>query len=169
MRPAAKRRAVLAAAACLTLGAAAGCSAHAKSGATGPGSPAGIGRTTPPQAQQAYAVAQKEFGLLAGGGWAAAWSLWTPSAQQAVPQAEFVHVNTTCRPVLGVPYVIDDSEVADPDTIRISWHRQSAQGTNTMHYQGGRWRFTPDAHTLADYRIGADRLIQQRRAAGSCH
>lgn len=143
-------------------------------GGTGPGATAGPGRggpggTHPPQPQQAYALAQKEFGLLAGGGWAQAWSLWTTGAQRAVPQAEFVRVNTACRPVLGVPYLIDDSAVAGPAAVRIGWHRAGARGSNTLVHQGGRWRFTPDARTLADYRLGADRLIRQRRAAGSCH
>lgn len=170
MRRASWRRTVLATA-CLTLvtATAGACSSTHNGGGTHAGSPAAGNATPPPQPQQAYSVAQKEFGLLSGGGWAAAWNLWTSSAQQAVSQAEFVHVNSACRPALGVPYVIDDSTVADPATVRIAWHRASARGVNSMVYQGGRWRFAPDARTLADYRLGADRLIGQRRAAGSCH
>lgn len=129
----------------------------------------GSGGPTPPQSQQAYAVARQEFGLLSGGGWAQAWDLWTASAQRTVPQAEFVRVNTACRPAIGVPYVIDSGTVTDPTTVRITWHRADVTGSNSLLYQSGHWRFAPDAGTVADYRLGADRLIEQRRAAGSCH
>jgi hypothetical protein len=143
--------------------AAAGCSGSSH----GPG--AGSRQSPPPQPQQAYAIARKEFGLLAGGGWAQAWSLWTASAQHAVPQAEFVRVNTACRPLVGVPYTIDNSTVDNATTVRIAWHRGAATGSSTMLYQAGQWRFGPDAGTLADYRLGADALVRHRRAAGSCH
>jgi len=136
---------------------------------SGGGVHAGAGGPTPPQPQQAYAVARQEFGLLAGGGWAGAWDLWTADARQAVPQAEFVQVNTACRPAVGVPYVIDGSSVASPTSVRITWHRADATGSDTLLYQSGRWRFAPDARTMADYRLGAEQLIRRRRAAGSCH
>jgi hypothetical protein len=135
---------------------------------SGDGTGSGPGATAPPQPQQAEAVARQEFGLLAGGGWAQAWDLWTAGAQQAVPQAEFVRVNTACRPVVGVPYVIEGSTPTDPATVRIVWHRAGTTGSNTLLYQSGRWRFAPDARTLSDYRLGADRLITRRRSAGSC-
>ncbi|NUS15938.1 MAG: hypothetical protein HOY69_31820 [Streptomyces sp.] len=127
------------------------------------------GASAPPQPLQAFAVARQEFGLLAGGGWAAAWNLWTADAQRSVPQAEFVQVNTACRPELGVPYTIDEQTVTDPATVRVTWHRGDTAGANTLHYTAGRWRFAPDARTVAGYRLGADRLIRQRRAANSCH
>ena len=138
-------------------------------GGSAAGIRAGTGGPTPPQPQQASAVARQEFGLLAGGGWAQAWELWTADAQQAVPRAEFVHVNTACRPALGVPYVIDSSTPTDPATVRIAWHRAGATGSNSLLYQSGRWRFAPDARTVSDYGLGADRLIRSRRSAGSCH
>ncbi|MBY8882823.1 hypothetical protein [Actinacidiphila acidipaludis] len=135
----------------------------------GSGDGGATGGPTAPQAGQALAVARQEFGLLSGGGWAQAWDLWTPTAQRAVPQAEFVRVNTECRPPVGVPYVIDASSVPDPTTVRVDWHRADTTGSATLSYRAGRWRFAPDARTLADYRPGADRLIQNRTAAGSCH
>ncbi|MGF1426102.1 hypothetical protein [Kitasatospora sp. LaBMicrA B282] len=160
---------LLTAAALVTL--TAGCSAG----------PAHSGTATTPQPRQATAVATEEFGLLAGGGWAQAWSLWDPGARQTITQADFVRLNTECRPALGTPYVIDRSATLDATTVQVDWHRAAtatgagtgtstgASGSNTVRYQGGRWTFVPDPATLAGYRLGVDRLVQQRRAAGACH
>lgn len=139
-----------------------GCSAPPRTGAPAASPP-------PPQSLQADAVASEEFGLLAGGGWAQAWNLWSADAQHAIDQADFVRLNTACRPALGVPYVIDKSTTVDPATVRIDWHRAAATGSSTLVHQAGRWQFVPDAASLADYRLGVDRLVEQRKAAGSCH
>ncbi|GAA1261679.1 hypothetical protein GCM10009665_59220 [Kitasatospora nipponensis] len=140
-----------------------GCASSPRTGAPTP--------PTPPQPQslQADSVASQEFGLLAGGGWAPAWALWSDSAQQAISQADFVRLNTECRPPAGIAYVIDRSTTLDPATVRVDWHRAGATGSNTLLYQAGRWRFVPDEGALAEYRLGVEPLVQQRRAAGSCH
>ena len=111
--------------------------AAVRSGQAHPGgrAPAGAGGPTPPQPQQAYALARQEFGLLSGGGWAQAWGLWTASAQQAVPQAEFVHVNTACRPAMGQLYAIDGSSVTDSTTVRVTWHRAGTTGMNESYLE----------------------------------
>jgi len=114
-------------------------------------------------------VASREFGLLAGGGWAQAWSLWSDSAQGALSQADFVRLNTECRPALGQPYVLDATTPVDATTVRVDWHQGSAKGSDTVVYQDGAWRFVPDAASLAGYRLGVDRLVAQRKAAGACH
>ncbi|MFC1411788.1 hypothetical protein ACEZCY_21265 [Streptacidiphilus sp. N1-12] len=134
-------------------------------------SPRHSGPTAPPlpQTMQADSVASEEFGLLAGGGWAQAWDLWTAGARQVITQADFVRLNTECRPLLGVPYVIDTSTKVDPTTVRVDWHRAAATGSNTLVYQDGTWQFVPDPGSLTDYRLGVDKLVGQRRAAGSCH
>ncbi|MHA6765493.1 hypothetical protein [Streptacidiphilus sp. PAMC 29251] len=122
-----------------------------------------------PQSLQADSVASEEFGLLAGAGWAQAWDLWSDSAHQVIARADFVRLNTECRPVVGVPYVIDKSTTLDQATVRVDWHRADSHGSNTLVYRAGRWQFVPDAGSLADYRLGVDRLVQRQRAAGSCH
>jgi hypothetical protein len=126
-----------------------------------------------PQSAQADAVAADEFGRLAGGGWAQAWELWSGSAQLVLDQAGFVRLNTECRPVLGIPYVIDRSTTVDRNTVRVDWHRATdggvASGSNTLVHQAGKWRFNPDPGSLAEYRLGVDALVRQRRAAGTCH
>ncbi|PYC87349.1 hypothetical protein C7C46_05105 [Streptomyces tateyamensis] len=122
-----------------------------------------------PQTAQAQAVASQEFGLLAGGGWAPAWSLWPASAQQAISAADFVRLNTECKPQLGTAYVLDSSTKLDDTTVRVGWHRGAQSGSNTVAYQDGKWRFVPDASALADYRLGVDQLVERRRAAGDCH
>lgn len=122
----------------------------------------------PPLTQQAYAVARQEFGRLSGGDWAGAWALWTPDAQRAVPQADFVRVNTACKAGVGQPYVIDSGTAKGPAALAVAWHHASTSGTSTVRYAAGRWRFAPDAATLASYRHGPDVLIHQREAAGAC-
>jgi hypothetical protein len=56
----------------------------------------------------------------------------------------------------------------DPTTVRVDWHRATANGSNTLVYRAGRWRFVPDPGALADYRLGVDRLVLRRRAEGAC-
>ncbi|GAA1990816.1 hypothetical protein [Kitasatospora viridis] len=145
--------------------AAAGCSAAAVSPGP-PGSPA-----PPPQPQifQAESVARQEFGLLAGGGWAQAWALWDDSGQQAISQADFVKLNTECRPALGVPYVIGKSTELGRGTVRVDWQHGAENGSNTLEFTRGSWHFAPDAASLADYRKGVDQVVAQRRAAAACH
>lgn len=140
--------------------------------ATGCGGPprhSGPAEQPQPQSLQADSVASEEFGLLAGGGWAQAWNLWTDNAHQVIAQADFVRLNTECRPMVGVPYVIDRSTTVDPTTVRVDWHRAGVTGSNTLIHQAGRWQFVPDPGSLADYRLGVDRLVQQRQVAGACH
>ena len=122
-----------------------------------------------PQTLQADSVASEEFGLLAGGGWAQAWDLWAESARQVMSQADFVRLNTECRPALGTPYVIDDSIKVDATTVRVDWHRAAATGSSTLVYQAGKWQFVPDPGSLADYRLGVEKLVERRRAADACH
>jgi len=122
-----------------------------------------------PDPLQARSVAQREFGLLAGGGWAQAWTLWSAQARSVLNQSDFVRLNTQCRPALGVPYVIDGTSSVDVTTMRVQWHQGSVSGSDTVVYQDGSWRFVPDDKTLADYRLGVDRLVSERKAAGTCH
>lgn len=135
----------------------------------GPDGNAGHEAGAPPQlAQQAYAVARQEFGRLSGGDWAGAWTLWAPEARRAVPQADFVRVNTTCHGGLGAPYVIDARTPTSPTAVRVDWHHAGTSGTSTVRYAAGRWGFVPDPTTLRSYEQGPAAAIRQRRAAGTC-
>lgn len=178
MRRAPKRRpggrAVALGLAALVAATGAACSGSSHGGnESGNGSGGGTGTSPgappPPQTQQAHALAQKELGLLSGGGWAQAWALWTTGARRAISQPDFVRLNTECRPDLGVPYVIVTTTVTSPTSVTVDWHHGSTTGSGTMRYQTGSWRFEPDARTLADYRLGVTELVKRRRAAGSCH
>lgn len=155
------RTAAVAAAAALA-GGLAGCSG---SGA-GPGPAAASSQA---QNMQAEAVATEEFGLLAGGGWAQAWSLWAPASQHLVGQSVYVQVNKACPAALGVPYVIEKTAPDGAGTVRVTWQRAAATGTSILVYEDGSWRFVPDTAEVAQYQLGADRAIAQRKAAGGCH
>lgn len=122
-----------------------------------------------PSMVRARAVATQEFGLLSGGGWAQAWALWSATAQAALSQADFVQVNTQCRPALGEPYIVDAATDVDAVSVRIDWHQGSMTATSTVVYEGGAWRFQPDARTLAAYRGGVAAVVAERKAAGACH
>ena len=122
-----------------------------------------------PSMVRARSVAAQEFGLLSGGGWAQAWGLWSAAGQAALSQADFVELNTRCRPALGEPYVINTATDVNATTVRLDWHQGSAAGNSTVVYEGGAWRFQPDAETLAGYRGGVAALVAERKAAGECH
>jgi hypothetical protein len=111
-----------------------------------------------PSVLRARSVASKEFGLLAGGGWAQAWGLWSAAGRNALSQADFVRLNTECRPALGVPYVIGSATAVDARTVRVDWREGSTAGSDTVVFEGGAWRFQPSAQTLAEY-----------RGSGKCH
>ncbi|MFI0901518.1 hypothetical protein [Streptomyces sp. NPDC020983] len=115
-------------------------------------------------AQHAYAVARQEFGRLSGGDWPGAWQLWTPDAQRAVPQAEFVRAGARCRPALGVPYVLGGGSRTGTDTFRVSWTHGGTSGSSTLRLTAGQWRFAPDPQTLAGYRPGAGSAARRRGA-----
>jgi hypothetical protein len=121
-----------------------------------------------PDPLRAQVVARREFGLLSGGGWAQAWSLWTAGAQRAVSQADFVHVNAACRTWLGVPYQIQDAVSENGTTVRISWRRGDETGESEISYQAGAWRFVPDPATLAVYRLGVDGGLAALRREHAC-
>lgn len=124
-----------------------------------------------PQLEQAVAVADTEFGHLSGGGWSDAWMLWSYSARRSVSEADFLRLNTECRPLLGVPYVIVESSMVDREHARITWSHGAESGADDMVYEDWAWHFVPDSATLAGLGPGADveRLVQERKAAGQCH
>ncbi|MFC8448723.1 hypothetical protein [Kitasatospora sp. NPDC057223] len=161
-RPA-NRRAVVGFTAVALAAVAAGCASTSQHSA-----PSAPPQPPQPQSLQAEGVASQEFGLLAGSGWAQAWSLWSESAQQAISQADFVRLNTECPTALGVPYVIRHSTTVDQNTVLIAWNRAGTTGSSTLVHESGRWRFVPDDESLAEYRLGPDALVQQRKAAGAC-
>ena len=124
-----------------------------------------------PQLEQAVAVATTEFGHLSGGGWSDAWRLWSVSARRSVPEADFVRLNTECRPLLGVPYVIVESSMVESGHARINWHHGAESGADDMVFENSGWFFVPGAATLAGLGPGADveRTVSERKAAGECH
>lgn len=130
------------------------------SGGSGPSGPSMV---------RARSVATQEFGLLSGGGWGQAWALWSTAAQAAMSEADFVRLNTECRPALGQAYVVDSGTEVDASDVKIAWHQGPTTGSGTVVFEGGAWRFQPDAQTLAAYRGGVAAVVAERKAAGACH
>lgn len=145
-------------AAALAAGCATGSATSAESGAT----PSG------PDPHQAQAVADREFGLLAGGGWGAAWDLWTASARRAVSRADFVRIDSACRPWLGQPFTI--AEVSWPNTghLTVKWEHAGTSGTSAVVDQDGAWRFQPDPATLAVYSSGVTAALAALHKQQAC-
>jgi hypothetical protein len=122
-----------------------------------------------PSMVRARSVATQEFGLLSGGGWAQAWALWSAAGKAAMGEADFVRLNTECRPALGEPYVIDTATDVNAANVRIDWHQGTATGSGAVVFEGGAWRFQPDTQTLEAYRGGVAQVVAERKAAGGCH
>lgn len=139
----------------------AGCSQSAGRGAS-------AGATAEAQVLEAQAAAAHEFGLLSGGGWAQAWSLWAAASRRSVSQAMYTQVNAACPPSLGVPYVIESTAPDGPGRMQVTWQHGDATGTNLLVYEDGAWKFVPSQADLAQYALGAARAVAQRKAAGAC-
>jgi hypothetical protein len=84
-------------------------------------------------------------------------------------EADFVRLNTECRPVLGEPYVVDSATDVDATNVTITWHQGSTTGSSTVVFEGGAWRFQPDPQTLATYRGGVAAVVTERKATAGCH
>ncbi|NUR28421.1 MAG: hypothetical protein HOV83_21700 [Catenulispora sp.] len=106
-----------------------------------------------PDSRQGVSVAQREFGLLSGGGFAQAWTLWSQTARSALSQSDFVRSTTACRLALGVPYIIDSTAVVGT-SVTITWHQASTKGVAGVVFEDGAWRFVPDPATLTAYQQG---------------
>jgi hypothetical protein len=117
--------------------------------------------------EAATATAQTEFGLLAGGDYGGAWDLWSQAAQRAITRTDFVALNTAC-PQRGVPVQVVAVRPVGDDEVDIDWKRGSQSGTAELLYTAGTWRYQPSQSTLDSYRLGADKLASQLRAAHQC-
>lgn len=137
-----------------------GSASHGGSGGSGASGPSMV---------RARSVAAQEFGLLSGGGWGQAWALWSAAGQAAMSEADFVRLNTECRPVLGEPYVVDSATDVGATDVEVAWHQGTTTGSSTVVFESGAWRIQPDAQTLAAYREGVAALVAERKAAGRCH
>ena len=103
---------------------------------------------------EAKAVAETEFGLLAGGDYGGAWALWTDDAKAAVPRDEFVSQSVGCRPGLAVATRVVTADPVDATHVRITWDRGGRTGVAEMLQINGAWRYQPDQATLDGYQAG---------------
>lgn len=132
------------------------------------GAPASSGGPPPPQVLAGQSLAQREFGLLAGGDFGGAWDLWAAPAQQVMDRSSFVVLNTQCRPALGEPYTITSVKAGSATVLTVFWRHGAETGTSSVIYQANRWRFAPGPAELADYRLGVPAVVAKRKAAGQC-
>lgn len=150
---------------------AAGCAAGSAETEAGVGDGGGAGSvtvTSSPDSHRARAVADHEFGLLSGGGWGAAWDLWTASAQHAVSRADFVRVDSACRPWLGQPFTVEEVGWPSIGRFTVTWEHAGISGTSAVLFQDGAWRFQPDPATLAIYGSGVAAALATLREQQAC-
>ena len=121
-----------------------------------------------PDQHQAQAVADREFGLLAGGGWGAAWDLWTASAQHVISRTDFVRVGTECAPWLGQPFVVKEMRWPATGQFTVTWQRAGVSATSSVLYQNGAWRFQPDPASLATFGAGGAAVLSRLRGQHAC-
>jgi hypothetical protein len=125
------------------------------------GSPAPDDRPTvevtaqPQDVQTAQVTAEQVFENLSDGDWAGAWELWTDTAQSVIKQDAYVDLVSTCTTVQG-DYVVTGLTPVDESTATVKWTRTPAtgaatNGTNTIRYQDGQWRFEPDPAALTAF------------------
>jgi hypothetical protein len=103
---------------------------------------------------EAKAVAETEFGLLAGGDYGGAWALWTDDAKAVVPRDDYVSQSAVCRPGLAVATRVVSTDPVDATHVRITWDRGGRTGIAEMFQINGAWRYRPDQATLDGYRAG---------------
>jgi hypothetical protein len=92
------------------------------------------------------------------------WDLWTAEAQVAISRADYIRLVTECRnPRAGVPVEVATGRFAGNDIVIVDVTRGGQPATYELRFEEGRWRFQPDANSMADYRLG---LPGDRQAAG---
>jgi hypothetical protein len=110
----------------------------------------------PQDAQTAQVTAEQVLDNLSEGDWAGAWELWTDTAQSAVAKDAYVDLVSTCTALQG-DYVVTAVTPVDDSTATVKWTRTpasgaAANGTNTIRYQNGQWKFEPDATSLTAFK-----------------
>lgn len=110
----------------------------------------------PQDVQTAQVTAEQVFDNLSDGDWAGAWELWTDTAQAAVAKDAYVDLVSTCTGLQG-EYTVTGLTPVDDSTATVKWtHTPSGgaatNGTSTIRYQGGMWKFEPDAASLTAFK-----------------
>lgn len=111
---------------------------------------------------------EREFGSLDKGEWADAWRLWTKASREIISGDAFAHVFISCPPVTDVGFKITEVRRLSDVRAAVKWARLSIVGMHEFHLENGEWRFQPSAEELADYRLGAARLIAKKEDDGTC-
>jgi len=129
--------------------------------------------SAPPSAEPrtldaAKAAAQHEFDAYAAGDWAGAWDLWTAAGKAAMSRADYVRLHTECKTLTGIVFEITGARLEGESRAVVTWKRSIAAGKTTMLYEGGGWRYQPDAEAMAGYDKGIDKLTADKKAAGDC-
>jgi len=117
---------------------------------------------------EALKTAEKEFELLTKGDWAAAWKLWTGTAQKSVPEAVFVEVNTACPAKLKQQYLLQNVQPVSEQLVELVFRRGDKVEQGSLRTAGAGWQFEPGATLLVDYASGAKAAIDSRKAANQC-
>lgn len=145
-------------------------------GASGPGAAQPGGATKPPlnvNVAQALQTAEKEFGLLKKGDWAAAWELWTDTAKKEVPSDVFVETNKACPKALKRDYQLQNVTPINNELIELVFRRGDKVENGALRSvpgSGGKetWAFEPGGSMLVEYASGADAAIEKRKTAKEC-
>ncbi|RZU77616.1 hypothetical protein EV384_6347 [Micromonospora kangleipakensis] len=122
----------------------------------------------PVTVEAAKTAAQKEFDAYAAGDWKGAWDLWTAEGKAAISRDEYARLHTECKTITGLTFEITGTRLEGEGKAVVTWKRSIVAGTADMRYEDGQWRYQPDADSMADYAKGVDKVLAERRAAGSC-
>lgn len=121
----------------------------------------------PKTAAAVKAMAQEEADRYSAGDWEGAWELWTAEGKAAVTAQDYARYHNTCT-APGIPLKVVDVRVSgDVATIRLE--ALGFQLAYKAKYEGGAWRWQPNASDLLDYRGGVDKMIKDAKAEGTCN
>jgi hypothetical protein len=138
----------------------------------GAASPAAKERKAEPRTEDAVrAVAQEEVDTYASGDYGGAWDLWTDSAKKLISRADYEKLFELCPPVAaGIPFTIEKIKLApDRNSATVRYSRSIAVMSFRYVYEGGRWRYVPEARNQRDYRTkSVEELAASRRKDGAC-
>lgn len=117
--------------------------------------------------EAAQRMAQAEMDAFTSGDYAGAWDLWSARGKSAISRTDYIRLNTECKPLQGLPFVIKSIRPEGDGAVFIA-ERGGLTFSFALVFEDHGWRFIPPAENLAGYAKGVDALIAEKKAADSC-
>ncbi|MBO3750520.1 hypothetical protein J5X84_30970 [Streptosporangiaceae bacterium NEAU-GS5] len=136
----------------------------------GPGRSVSTGDVEEPRTVTgARTAAQAIFDKYTSGDYGGFWDSWSSASQELISREDYLRLFQLCTPLaVGLRFEIAGVTVSG-DAARVAVNRMFASTTYQFLYEDGRWRYTPDEQTRADYRSKTvEQMTSERQAAQGC-